>query len=89
MFTWLPEGVVQGPGFTVGTEFNFAVYREGDSKITISVKRAFRGNRHLIVIPTEAFLRWDNKNESNSPNDQARMRENFVAAMEFAGCLVE
>lgn len=80
---------MKGDGFTVRSGFNFAVYREGQSVVTLDVKRGFRGRLHLVVLPADAFRRFDGAEIDNSPAEQARMRSNFVAAMEFAGHEVE
>ena len=86
---WIDGGNVKGHGFTVRSGFNFSVYREEHLVVTFDVKRGFRGHQHLVVIPKNAFLRCDNAVADNSPAEQARMRSNFVAAMEFAGHVVD
>lgn len=89
MMEWMDGGGVRGSGFSVRTGFNFAVYREGNSVMQFTIKRGFRDSQHLVIVPSNAFVRWESGIEDNSPKDQQRMRENFIAAMRFAGCLVE
>ncbi|MEO8117854.1 MAG: hypothetical protein ABI606_00855 [Rhodoferax sp.] len=86
---WIESGGVRGNGFSIQTGFNFAIYREGSLAVQFTIKRGFRGQRHLVVVPSNAFGRWDGCTDENSPEDQRRMRDNFIAAMSFSGCLVE
>lgn len=86
---WMEGGNVRRDGFAVRTGFNFAVYSEGPFVVTFAVKRGFRDARHLIVIPEDAFRRFDGTSSENSELEQERMRRNFVASMDFAGCLVQ
>ena len=87
----LPEGVsgVKGDHFFVHTGFNFAVYREGERKMTILVRRGIRAGGHIMSIPHDAFIYWEHSGVENSQEDQHRMRENFIAAMRFVGVTVE
>jgi hypothetical protein len=86
---WIDGGDVRGDGFTVRSGFNYAVYQEGELFVRLSIRRGFRGLRHLVVLPKDAFLRFEGATVDNSPAEQERMRNNFVAAMEFAGHIVE
>ena len=42
-----------------------------------------------MKIPEDAFLHWDGESAGNLPEEQLRMRQNFTAAMNFAGHIVE
>jgi len=88
MIGWLEGGGVYGDGFTIKTGFNFAVYREGTLTITIDVGRGFKDNRHVVIIPEDAFSRWDDSRELNVLDEQVRIRANFIKGMEFSGHLV-
>lgn len=91
---WLDDGGVQGEGFTIRSGFNFAVYAEGDLRVSLAIRRGFRSvegrpAHHLIVLPEGAFARWDGSTEEIPRERQSRMLKNFVEAMAFAGCLAE
>ncbi|CAN7738120.1 TetR-like C-terminal domain-containing protein [Variovorax sp. LjRoot84] len=42
----------------------------------------------MMAIAKDAFSHWDNLRMTNPPKKQAKMRENFVAAMKFQGITV-
>jgi len=86
---WIHGGGVQGDGFVVTSGFNFAVYREGNSVVKLAIKRGFRGTQHLVVLPHDAFRRFEGALNDIAPAERERMRANFVAAMEFSGAVVE
>ncbi len=43
------------------------------------------GGNGLIDFNPRAFEWWDNSSVRNSPEEQARMLKNFLAALEFQG----
>lgn len=88
MFTWISkQGVRSSDGFEVQSIDRFSIaYREGSQVLTVYVERAGDG---MMAIEKDAFCHWDNLRLTNSPDKQARMRENFVAAMKFQGITVE
>lgn len=88
MFTWIgKQGVRSSEGFEVQSVDRFSIaYREGSQVVTVYVEREGDGR---LAIERGAFNRWDNLQMTNSPEKQAQMRRNFVAAMDFQGITVE
>lgn len=91
MFTWLNnQGVKSSDGFEVQSVDRFAIeYREGSLVVTVPVELGSYGGDSSVRIPATAFTRWDNYRPVNSPQKQAQMRANFVAAMHFQNVTVE
>ena len=84
MFTWLnKQGVRSSDGFEVQFTGRFtAEYREGARYLVVDVEG---GGNGLIDFNPRAFERWANSSATNSPEEQARMLKNFMAALEFQG----
>ncbi len=84
MFTWLnKQGVRSSDGFEVQFTGRFtAQYREGARYLVVDVEG---GGNGMIDFNPRAFERWANSSVPNSPEEQARMLKNFVAALEFQG----
>lgn len=91
MFTWIgKQGVRSNDGFEVQSIDRFSIaYREGSQVVTVYVERGSYGGCQSVSIERNAFAQWDNLGQTNSPERQAEMRENFVAAMKFQGIAVE
>ena len=84
MFTWMnKQGVRSDEGFEVQFTGRFtAEYREGKKYLFVEVESSGNG---LIDFASEAYAKWANSSIKNGPEDQARMRKNFLAALEFQG----
>lgn len=88
MFTWIgKQGVRSSDGFEVQSVDRFSIaYREGSLVVTVNVECEGDGR---LAIEKGAFSKWDNLQMTNSTEKQAKMRRNFVAAMDFQGIAVE
>ena len=84
MFTWLnKQGVRSTEGFEVQFTGRFtAEYREGARYLVVDVEGGANG---LLDFSTKSFEKWANSSMRNSPEEQARMIKNFMAALEFQG----
>lgn len=84
MFTWInKQGVRSSEGFEVQFTGRFtAEYREGGRHLVVDVEDGANG---IIDFNAKAFERWANSSAPNSPSEQARMINNFMAALEFQG----
>lgn len=91
MFTWIgKQGVRSTEGFEVQSIDRFSIaYREGSQTVTVYVEHGSYGGGESVSIERGAFAHWDNLRLTNSPEKQAQMRANFVAAMKFQGIAVE
>ena len=91
MFTWMgKQGVRSSDGFEVQSIDRFSIaYREGSQVVTVYVEHGSYGGGASVSIERDAFVYWDNLRLTNSPEKQAKMRANFVAAMKFQGITVE
>ena len=91
MFTWLnKQGVRSSAGFEVQSVDRFAVeYREAGQVVTVAVEPGSFGGQPSITISPRAFERFDGASQCLSLEEQARMRANFCAAMQFQGVTVE
>ena len=91
MFTWMgKQGVRSSDGFEVQSIDRFSIaYREGSHALTVYVEHGSYGGGASVSIERDAFAHWDNLRLTNSPEKQAQMRANFVAAMKFQGITVE
>ena len=91
MFTWIgQQGVRSSDGFEVQSIDRFSIaYREGSQVVTVYVEHGSYGRGPSFSIERNAFAHWDNLRLTNSPEKQAQMRANFVAAMKFQGIAVE
>ena len=90
MFTWMgKQGVRSSEGFEVQSIDRFSIaYREGSQVLTVFVQHSSFGGGPSVSIERNAFAYWDNLRLGNSPEKQAQMRANFVAAMKFQGITV-
>lgn len=88
MFTWIgTQGARSTDGFEVQSIDRFSIaYREGAQEVVVYVEREGDG---VLAITRDAFAHWDHLRVPNSPEKQAHMRKNFVAAMAFQGITVE
>ena len=84
MFTWLnKQGVRSSEGFEVQfTSRNTAEYREGHRYLVVDVEG---GGNGFISFDKAAFQQFANSSERNSPEKQAQIAKNFMAAIEFQG----
>lgn len=84
MFTWLnKQGVRSSEGFEVQfTSRNTAEYREGRLYLIVNVEG---GGNGFIDFDASAFEKFANSSERNSPERQAQIMKNFLAALEFQG----
>lgn len=91
MFTWIgKQGVRSSDGFEVQSIDRFSIaYREGSQVVTVFAEAGSYGRGPSICIQRNAFAHWDSLRIANSPEKQAQMRQNFVAAMKFQGITVE
>lgn len=87
MFTYMnKQGVRSSEGFEVQRTGRFtSEYREGGRVITVHVEHGDQGTPCLDIVREDAFARWDHSGEINSPEEQARLLQNFKKAMEFQG----
>lgn len=84
------NGVQSSDGFEIEDITPLTVvYREGAKILTVYVEENFCGKWPGITVGPDAFIRWDSASINNSPEKQAQMRDNFVAAMLFHGIWVE
>jgi len=84
MFTWLnKQGVRSDEGFEVQfTSRNTAEYREGKLYLIVDVEGGANG---FIDFNPASFEKFANSSERNSPEKQAQIMTNFMAALEFQG----
>ena len=84
MFTWLnKQGVCRSDGFEVQFTGRFtAEYREGPRYLVVDVEGGANG---MTDFNRRAFERSVNSSVANSPEEQARMLKNFMAAPKFQG----
>jgi hypothetical protein len=84
MFSWMnKQGVRSDQGFEVQFTGRFtAEYREGVRYLVVDVEGSGNGQ---IAFSEKAFERWANSSIRNDPTEQARIRANFMAALEFQG----
>ena len=84
MFSWInKQGVKSSEGFEVQFTSRFtAEYREGNHYLVLNVAD---GGNGAIDFDSKEFVKWANSSVSNSPEEQARMLKNFLAALEFQG----
>lgn len=87
MFTWLnKQGVKSDLGFEVQSVDRFVIeYREKGRRISVEVEDGFgAGMKPCVIINTNAFERWDD-GEIISSEDQKKIKNNFIEAMNFQG----
>jgi hypothetical protein len=84
MFSWMnKQGVRSDEGFEVQFTGRFtAEYREGKRYLVVDVEGSGNGQ---IAFNAKAFEKWANSSIRNDPIEQARIRSNFMAALEFQG----
>lgn len=84
MLSWMNmQGVRSDQGFEVQFPDRFtAEYREGVRYLVVDVEASGNGQ---IAFNKNAFVRWANSSIGNDPAEQARILENFKAALEFQG----
>ena len=84
MFSWInKQGVRSTEGFEVQCTGRFTIeYREGPRHLVVDIES---GGNSLIDFNSTVFEKWANSSMINSAGDQARMRKNFMAALEFQG----
>src|SRR5690348_9438704 len=80
MFTWLnKQGVRSSDGFEVQfTSRDTAEYREGHRYLVVDIEGGANG---FITFDKSAFKRFANSAEENSPDKQAQIMKNFIAAL--------
>jgi len=84
MFSWInKQGVRNSSGFEVQRTGRFTMeYREGTRHLVLDVDG---GDNGLINFDAKAFEKWTNSSIMNSPDEQKRIFNNFMAALKFQG----